>query len=49
VCLALKIVKCRAEATAECAKLAPSGLLTVRVFAASQLEKAIDAARVHAL
>ncbi|CCD65341.2 [acyl-carrier-protein] S-malonyltransferase [Caenorhabditis elegans] len=42
---AIKIVKTRAEAMSECAKLVKSGMVTIRVKAASKLDKAMADAR----
>ena len=45
---AVRIVKIRAEAMHECNQRIASGMLTVRVSAASQLDEAMAAAREHA-
>lgn len=42
---AIRIVKTRAEAMSECGKLVKSGMVTVRVKAASKLDKALSDAR----
>uniref|UniRef100_A0A1I7TG03 PKS_AT domain-containing protein n=2 Tax=Caenorhabditis tropicalis TaxID=1561998 RepID=A0A1I7TG03_9PELO len=46
---AIRIVKARAEAMTECAKLVNSGMVTIRVNGASKLDKAILDARKSAL
>ncbi|CAI2347239.1 unnamed protein product [Caenorhabditis sp. 36 PRJEB53466] len=46
---AIRIVKTRAEAMSECAKLVKSGMVTVRVKAASKLDKAMSDARKLAI
>ncbi|EGT52776.1 hypothetical protein CAEBREN_25192 [Caenorhabditis brenneri] len=46
---AIRIVKTRAEAMSECAKLVKSGMVTVRVNGASKLDKAMTDARKKAI